>query len=477
MAYGESDQFTVLGGQAKRSSGERTDEVTQPVKETRTGQEGPAKSVQTSLQGIAEKAKKEQSHRFQNLFGMLNVSFIGACWQKLNKKSAVGVDRVSAQEYELNLQEHIQDLVERLKGNRYRAKLVRRQYIPKEPGKMRPLGIPATEDKLLQKAVAVILEAIYEQEFLPCSYGYRPKVGAKTAVENLSQELATGKYTAIVEADIKGFFDNLVHEQLIEMMTKRLDDRRFVRLIQKWLKAGILEPTGMVIHPLTGTPQGGIVSPILSNIYLHYALDEWFETVVKEHCRGKAMLCRYADDFVCAFEFLSDAERFYKVLGGRLGKYGLQLAADKTKIICFDANDQGGKESFDFLGFEFRWGRAWGKPRLERRTSRKRLRKSVAAFTEWIRESRSLRLREIMRLVNSKLRGYYNYYGIQGNRESLGQFFWSVQTLLRKWLNRRSQKSSFTVEEFTAMLKRYRLLKPFIREGSPDPYRVVWAYF
>jgi RNA-directed DNA polymerase len=457
------------------SLGERTDEVTPLVKETRTGQEGPEKSVPTSLQGIAEKAKKERSHRFQNLFGMLNVAFISACWTTLNKKSAVGVDRISTQEYELNLQDHIQDLVERLKGNRYRAKMVRRQYIPKEPGKLRPLGIPATEDKLLQKAVAVILEAIYEQEFLPCCYGYRPKVGAKMAVENLSQELATGKYTAIVEADIKGFFDNLVHDQLIEMMTKRLDDRRFVRLIQKWLKAGILEPTGMVIHPLTGTPQGGIVSPILSNIYLHYALDEWFETVVKKHCRGKATLCRFADDFVCAFELLSDAERFYKVLGGRLEKFGLQLAADKTKIIRFDTNGQDGKASFDFLGFEFRWGRVRGKPRLERRTSRKKLRKSITAFTEWIRTHRSLQLREIMRLVNSKLRGYYNYYGIAGNLKSLGQFFWSVRQLLWKWLNRRSQKRSFTVEELAAMQKRYRLLEPFIRVGSPDPYRVVWA--
>src|ERR1035437_1229050 len=203
MAYGESDQFMVLGRRQRRSAGERTDEMTQPVKETRTGQEGPGKSVQTSLQGIADKARKERSHRFQNLFGMLNVPFIEACWSRMNKKSAAGVDHVSAREYEQNLRVHIEGLVERLKGNRYRAKLVRRQYIPKEPGKMRPLGIPATEDKLLQKAVAVILEAIYEQEFLPCSFGYRPKVGAKTAVENLSQELATGKYTAIVEADIK----------------------------------------------------------------------------------------------------------------------------------------------------------------------------------------------------------------------------------------------------------------------------------
>lgn len=397
----------------------------------------------TSLQAIADKAKKDQEHRFRNLFGMLNVSYIGACWPKLNKRSAAGVDRISARTYEEGLWGHIQDLVERLKGNRYRAKLVRRQYIPKEPGKMRPLGIPATEDKLLQKAVAGILEAIYEQEFLPCSYGYRPKVGAKTAVMELSRQLRTESYTAIVEADIKGFFDNLDWVKLVELLSKRIDDRRFLRLIQKWLKAGILEPNGMVIHPLTGTPQGGIVSPVLSNIYLHYALDEWFETVVKKHCRGKAILCRYADDFVCAFEFSSDAQRFYKALGLRLEKFGLQLAADKTKIIQFDAHGQDAKASFDFLGFEFRWEHDWkGRAFLGRRTARKKLRKSLAAFAQWIREHRSLKLRETMRLVNSKLRGYYNYYGIPGNSKSLNQFFWEVTQLLRKWLNRRSQKRS-----------------------------------
>jgi RNA-directed DNA polymerase len=434
--------------------------------------------VTTPLRAIAEKAKKDRAHRFQNLYGMLNVWFIGACWQKLNKQSAVGVDRVSARDYERDLWDHVKDLVERLKGNRYRAPYVRRQYIPKGAGKFRPLGIPATEDKLLQRAVAMILGAIYEQDFLPCSFGYRPNVGAKAAVEHLSRELETGKYKAIVEADISGFFDNLDWKQLIEMLKERLDDRRILRLIQKWLKAGILEPDGKVIHPLTGTPQGGIVSPILANIYLHYVLDEWFETVVKKHCRGKVMLCRYADDFVCAFEDPRDAERFYNVLGQRLGKFGLQLAADKTKNIRFDASGQGGKARFDFLGFEFGWRPdRRGRPRLTRRTSRKKLQKSIAAFTDWMRSHRSQKLREIMGDVNAKLRGHCNYYGIRGNWKSLGQFFWAVSQILKKWLNRRSQKHSFTVEEFDDMLKRYAFQKPYVRDNAPDPYKATQILF
>jgi len=207
-------------------------------------------------------------------------------------------------------------------------------------------------------------------------------------------------------------------------------------------------------------------------------LDEWFETVVKKYCRGKAMLCRYADDFVCAFEFLSDAERFYKALGLRLGRFGLQLAADKTKVIRFDANDREVKACLDFLGFEFRWGRSgWGRPRLKRRTSRMKLRKSVAAFTEWVREHRRLKLKEMMRLVNAKLRGYCNYYGIHGNRKSLYRFFWEVKTLLWKWLNRRSQRRSFTVEKFPAVLKRYQIITPFLREESPDPYTAIQTWF
>jgi group II intron reverse transcriptase/maturase len=268
------------------------------------------KSVPTSLQAIANKAKSQKGYRFRNLFGMLNEEMLQDSWQYIRKDAAFGVDRVSAQEYELNLGENIRQLVENLKGKRYRAKLVRRRYIPKGEGKYRPLGIPAVQDKLLQLAVKRILEAIYEQDFLRCSYGYRPNISPLDAVDKLTVKLQFGKYNDVVEADIQGFFDNIDHEWMLKMLAERVDDKALLWLIRKWLKAGILEEDGRVIHPITGTPQGGIVSPILANIYLHYALDLWFEKVVKPHCHGEACLIRFADDFVCAFEHQKDAERF-----------------------------------------------------------------------------------------------------------------------------------------------------------------------
>jgi len=230
-------------------------------------------TVQTYLQAIANKAKSHPKYRFRDLYGMLNEEMLHDCWRFIRKDAAFGVDRVSAQEYEQDLGDNIQQLVERLKEKRYRAKLVRRQYIPKGNGKLRPLGIPATEDKLLQLAVKRLLEAIYEQDFMRCSYGYRPNVGALDAVDKLTIKLQFGKYNYVVEADIKGFFDNLDHEWLLEMVAERVDDKALLRLIRKWLKAGILETDGKVIHPVTGSPQGGIISPILANIYLHYVLD------------------------------------------------------------------------------------------------------------------------------------------------------------------------------------------------------------
>ncbi len=255
----------------------------------------------TSLRGIAEKAKADKQHRFRDLYRELTAEYLLRCWPFLNKDAASGVDRIMADDYEKDLHGNIQLLAERLKVKKYRAKLVRRVWIPKENGKERPLGIPALEDKLVQLACAKLLTAIYEQDFLASSYGYRPKRSAKHAVQDLTFDLQYGSYGYIVEADVKGFFDHMDHDWLLKMLSLRIDERAFLNLIRKWLKAGILETDGTVINPETGTPQGGIVSPILANVYLHFALDLWFEKVVKPQCIGEAMICRYADDWICAF--------------------------------------------------------------------------------------------------------------------------------------------------------------------------------
>ena len=286
----------------------------------------------TSLRGKQKRAQTCKDHRFRNLYREINAGLLHACWRDLNKKAASGVDAVTAQDYEQELGSNIDDLVERLKTKRYRAKLVRRVYIPKEGGKQRPLGIPALEDKLVQLACAKLLGAIYEQDFLPCSYGYRPGRSAKDAVTDLGFNLQYGSYGWVVEADIKGYFDHIDHDWLLEMLSLRIDDKAFLTLIRHWLKAGILDTDGQVLHPVTGSPQGGIVSPILANVYLHYALDLWFERVAKARCAGDAFLVRYADDFVACFRYQIDAVNFYEALPKRLDKFGLQVAAEKTRI-------------------------------------------------------------------------------------------------------------------------------------------------
>ena len=429
--------------------------------------------MSTFLSGIAKKAHEQPKHRFGSLYELLNEAYLKECWRDIRKDAAYGVDRISAEDYEQHLDENIHDLVERLKRKQYRAKLVRRQYIPKGNGQWRPLGIPAVEDKLLQLAVTRILQAIYEQDFLRCSYGYRPKVGPLDAVDWLTIKLQFGRYNFLVEADIHAFFDNIQHEWMVRMLEERIEDGAFLRLIQKWLKAGVLDTDGQVLHPVTGTPQGGIVSPVLANVYLHYALDLWFLKVVKPRCRGEACLIRFADDFVCAFQYQADAEWFYQEVGQRLGKFGLELSADKTRVIPFSQRQALGKTSFDFLGFEFRWGKdRGGKPRVQRRTSRKKLRNSLKQLTVWCQDKCRHGLKDLFRELNAKLRGYYNYYGVNGNYASLNQFFKSAIRILFKWLNRRSQRRSYNWTGFRELLQFFQIEQPYI-VGRPKPRRIA----
>ena len=418
----------------------------------------------TSLQAIAKKAQGSKQHRFLNLYRLIDEQFLAESWLFIRQNAAYGVDRISAKQYEENLTDNIRNLVERLKRKSYRARLVRRHWIPKTDGRMRPLGIPVVEDKLLQVAVTRILGAIYEQDLLPCSYGYRRKKGALDAVHDLTVKLQFGRYNFVVEADIAAFFDRIDHDRLVEMLSRRIADKQLLRLIKKWLKAGVLESDGTVTHPELGSPQGGVISPMLANVYLHYTLDLWFQDVVKRYCQGEACLIRYADDFVCGFEHEQDAQRFYKVLGLRLEKFGLQLAVAKTRIIRFCRSDESGRMRFDFLGFEFFWGKdRKGERRVQRRTSRKKLQHSLANFTQWCKHSRHMPLGKLFPLLKSKLRGYYNYYGVPGNSHGLREFFEPSMTILWKWLNRRSQRLSLSWPGFADLLQHFQVPRPRVR--------------
>jgi group II intron reverse transcriptase/maturase len=419
--------------------------------------------MQTTVRGIANKASIDKTYRFRNLFGLLTVGFLIWCWRFVNPKAAAGVDRLTARAYGANLLENLTSLVETVKAESYRSKWVLRKYIPKLNGKLRPLGIPAIADKVLQMAVTKILEAIYEADFLPCSYGYRPHCGALDAVRDLTRTLQKGDYHFVVEADIQGFFDHIDHDKLLAILAERIDDRPFLRLIQRWLKAGILDTDGQVITPDEGTPQGGIVSPVLANVYLHRVLDQWFEAEVKSHCRGTAYFCRYADDFVAAFQYETDAQRFYAVLGKRLGKYGLTLAAEKTRCLRFSRNDRRNSEAFEFLGFELRWGLSrWRKPCVKKRTALRKYRAALANLKVWMRENSHRPKRELFGLLAAKLRGYYQYYGVRGNYARLKDFFYQARQLLHQAFNRRSQRKSYNWSGFAALLEHFQLPRPRI---------------
>ena len=415
----------------------------------------------TFLQAISTKAGTAYAHRFQNLYGSLNESLLYEAWCNLNKQGAPGVDKVTIAQYEENLGENIRRLVERLKGSAYRSRLIRRKYIPKGNGKERPLGIPVVEDRMLQGAVRLLLEAIYGEDFLPISYGYRVGVGAQQAVKDLTYELQFGRYGYVVEADIKGFFDNIDHDWLLRMIEERVDDKPLLGLIDSWLKAGILETDGTIIHPQTGTPQGGVISPTLANIYLHYALDLWFERVIKPSCQGQAHIIRFADDFVCAFQYKDEAEQFYRMLPERLAKFHLAVAPEKTCIHRFSRFTPSRKRRFIFLGFEFYWeADTKGEPRVWRRTARKRLRTSIKACKEWLKSHRHYPLPRLIPTMIRKVRGHYNYFRAVGNNTSLWIFYREVVKLLYKWLNRRSQRRSLTWEGIKRVLEAYGFPTP-----------------
>ncbi len=423
--------------------------------------------VQTILAGIANRARIDKKHRFGGLYSLLNEEALRTSFHSLNRNAAPGVDGVTWAEYETNLDENLRELTARLKRKAYRARWVRRHYIPKEHGKRRPLGIPVLEDKIVQHAAKMILEAIYEAEFYGYSFAYRPERGARDAVRELTFRLQFGRFGWVVDADIAGFFDNMNHEWLIRMLNERIADRAFTGLILKWLKAGVLEELQTVTHPATGTPQGGVISPVLANIYLHYVLDLWFQKRVQKEAQGASVMMRYADDFVSAFQRKADAQRFLEELKARLGKFGLTLSTEKTRLLRFTRYQIHGGESFSFLGFDFWWGMdRHRRPHVKRRTMRTRVRRGLRELTAWLRKERHSGLRKVMQSLGRKLLGHWNYYGVHYNSESLWEFYRQAQRIVFKWLNRRSQRRSYSWDRFKRMWARHEMSKPRITEPA-----------
>lgn len=407
----------------------------------------------TALQAITTKAQTHPGHVFQNLSGLLDEDLMVDSWGQLKKNVAPGIDAVDAGSYSTELNSRVATLVDRLKRGTYRANRIKRVYIDKPHGGQRPLGLPTLEDKLVQQGVAQLLSSIYEADFLPNSYGYRPNRSAHGAIHSLRVNLQFKGYGYIVEADIKGFFDTVDHSWMQRMLAQRIDDQRLLSLIDQWLKAPIVEPTGEVNKPSQGTPQGGVISPVLANIYLHYVLDLWFEKVVKPRCGGRAMLIRYCDDFVVAFQLRRDAESFYRVLPQRLAKFNLAISQEKTRLMRFSRFHPGKQRCFKFLGFEFYWSRdRQGKARMRCRTASQKQGLIMSDFYRWIKQNRSQRLGEFMQSLKRKLVGFANYFGLPDNSRSLSRLYSHVVRSLYKWLNRRSQRRSYNWVGLKAML-------------------------
>ena len=419
----------------------------------------------TTLNNITFKAHTHPKHRFQNLYGLLNTESLYESWGELNKQAAPGIDGITIKDYQQSLSENINRLSQELKQKCYRSNDIKRIFIPKSNGKQRPLGLPTVDDKLVQQSVSQILQSIWEQDFLRNSYGYRPNKSAHQAIQSLDSNLQFREYSCIVEADIKGFFDNLDHDWLMRMLKQRIDDKAMLNLINQWLKAGIKLPDGEFEKPSSGSPQGGIISPVLANIYLHYALDLWFEKKVKPRMRGRCMMVRYADDFVCAFQFTSDAERFYKVLPKRLKKFNLDVAEDKTSLMQFSRTKVGRERHFVFLGFEFYWDHnRKGQARLRRRTSVKKQKSTLKEYTQWIKKRRSYKLKEWLPQLKRKLMGFRNYFGLPDNSGSLSSLYNHVVHMLYKWLNRRSGRRSYNWNDFKQMMKHFQMERPKVNK-------------
>jgi group II intron reverse transcriptase/maturase len=424
--------------------------------------------METKLNLIAAIAVKDGKCKFNNLIHLLNKDGLKECFYQLKKGRAAGVDDVTFEEYEQHLDANLADLLARMKRFSYRPQAVRRVYIPKANGKLRPLGIPAIEDKIVQMGIARILTAIYEADFLDFSYGFRPKRSCHDALDRLDKVIMKHPINHVIDADIKGFFDNVNHDWLLRCLRERISDKKLLRYIVRFLKAGVMEEGKWQVTD-KGTPQGGIISPILANIYLHYVLDLWIERVIKRQSRGIVMIVRYADDFVICVQYKEEAERILIELRKRLEKFGLELAVDKTKIIGFgrfaveNATKKGQRAgTFNFLGFTHFCDktRTW-KFKVGRTTDQKRFRAKMKQMKIWLKSVRNTApVKDWWPILCAKLRGHFQYYGVSGNYRGIKRFYYLTVRLVLKWLNRRSQKKSFNWERYLSYLAKYPLPKP-----------------
>ena len=428
--------------------------------------------METKLLRIAELAKSDPKMKFTSLAHLLNVQSLIQCHHELPNNKATGVNGTTKEQYAESLEENIMDLTNRLKSKSYRPVPVRRMYIPKlNSNKKRPLGIPEHEDKIVQKGIAKVLNAIYENDFLDCSFGFRPNRNCHDALKILNFYVEKRLVSYVVDVDIKGFFDNVDHKWMMEFLKHRITDPNLLRIISRFLKGGYMEESRRYKTD-KGTPQGGVISPILANVYLHYVLDLWFEKVVRKQCEGQAYMVRYADDFVCCFQHKREAIQFYESLKLRLKKFNLEIAEDKTKVIPFGRfaennakrTGNGKPATFDFLGFTHYCGKSkQGKFRVKRKSSRKKVQGKLKESKEWLKSNRNKNIHLIMERFRRSLVGYYNYYCITDNSRTVNDFKEKIEILLFKWLNRRSQRKSFTWDKFRLFLQMFPLPKPRIR--------------
>lgn len=475
MESRESDRLIVVltsGNLIRRDPAERrgrrnTDRETGNMANTRDSD-----SVTTKCLRIAELARRLPTSRLTALAHHIDIDWMREAYARTRKDGAVGIDGQTARQYAERLDENLTDLLGRVKTGAYRASPVRRVYIPKGNGERRPLGIPTFEDKVLQRAVTMLLESVYEQDFLPCSYGFRPGRSPHGAIQSLWLQTMKISGCHLIELDIRKFFDHLDHGLLREMLDRRIGDGVIRRLIDKWLKAGVLED-GCRRVARSGTPQGGVISPILANVYLHEVLDTWFDQVVRPRMRGRCFLIRYADDAVLGFDSKADAQRVMEVLAKRFDKFGLTLHPTKTRLVEFrpagsdhdDREDPDGNppRTFTFLGFTHYWGRSrQGKPVVKRKTAAKRLTRALKSIRQWCRKHRHDPVSEQHRQLTQKLQGHYGYYGVTGNFRSLWLILEQTKRAWRTWLSRRSQTAYVDWPKYVRLLARYPLPRPRI---------------